>query len=382
MNMRNSQTIKTLGCVVLLGVLALGGCGEKEMEYQPAPVEPNKVRVDAQAVLSQSAVSSDVMTRMHAIEAIANAGRLDMAGLCLQGLNDKSVKVRFAAAMALGDLKYAPAKASLLKLVEDPKSDQRVVCAAIYALKELGNTEYAYQLGTMLFSNFTPARAEAAHAMGKMGEPSAIAPLRALLREEVDPSVRLSGFEALARLGDVRSMNILESYGNELFLDMRLAAVPTIAEVRTPHAINVLTELLQPANPPRLRVMAAGALGTLGDTTHLDICEKAIGDPFGIYREKYGDTRLPQEIELASLRRLAALAMGEIGNPRSLAWVYPLLQDQDGAVRVAAALAAMQILREGPAAAKAPATSEKASESASESIPTRKPKLHTAGGLD
>ena len=80
------------------------------------------------------------MTRSHAYEGISQTLGSRDAGIVMQGLDDEAVVVRFAAAMALAELKYAPARERFLAIVRDRNADQRVVCAAIYGLHNLATT--------------------------------------------------------------------------------------------------------------------------------------------------------------------------------------------------------------------------------------------------
>lgn len=355
--------------IVLGSMLAVCGCELAALDTRPEypSVDTARAVVDARTVLLQEANSSDPAVRAHAMEAIGQTMGQDGAGVLMQALGDKYTSVRFAAAMALGDVGYPPAKAKLIQIVENPQADQRVVCAAVYALHSIGHTKYAGQLGYILFGNFDLGRAVAAQVMGKMDETSAIGPLQAALEDEQNVTVRISIVEALALLGVKRSQEILEAYARGYFLDVRLVAIPALARSRAERAELVLEELVATDNPPRVRVSAAGGLGLRGIVHEegYEFCLRAADNPRQVMRDLYGqDTKL-KDHEVASLQRLATLALGQIKAPSSVGLLHHLLNAEDGSVRVAAAMSLLQIC------APAVERMDSASPTAPESTPSR-----------
>ena len=352
---------------------ALAGCDPATMTMGPsmsrAPqVGADQAYIDARTVLLQAVSDPDPMTRAHAYEGISQTLGTRDAGILMQGLDDEAVVVRFAATMALAELSYAPAKSRLLAIVQDRNADQRVVCAAIFGLHNLGDDRYAGQLAVLLTSDFPPGRATAAQVMGLMKEPSAAGPLRTALGDEKDPSVRISIDEALARLGDRRSAQALEAYARGYFLDMRLAAIPVLAEVRAPHAERLLKRMFAASDgPPRVRVAAAGGLADMGmgDRALYEYCVECLSDPQKAYQDAYGQDQAIKSLQINSLRRLAAMSLGKLKWRESLDVLHEQLSAADGGTRVASAMAILRILgrKWTPAPAETPAegSGEKAS---------------------
>lgn len=345
--------------------------------------DPQRARVDAKTVLLQSVHDNDPMVRTHAMEAVANTLGARQGKVLLKGLTDPAVSVRFAAAMGVGDVKYRPAVSRLLEMVRNPQSDQRVVAAAIYALHRMGNDTYTGQLSPLLHSELAEGRAAAATAMGKMGEPSAIGPLRTMLETEKTPAVRLAIVEALARLGDSHSKHMLESYAKQYFMDLRLAVIPTIGELRVPDAERVLKQLLDyPKNPPRVRVSAAGALGLIGwyDRNGYVLARSALENPDTLLKDFYGPKHAVSEVERSSLQQLGAIALGQMDNDQALTILQPFLQEHDPAVRVAAAMATLKLLSSVPSPhSVSDATPAPAAKRPSRNTP---PRIQSSGGMD
>jgi HEAT repeat protein len=350
------------GLLALAAVAALAGCAS------PPPVDLAQMYTDARATLDRGLADADPFTRSHTIEALADTVGLHAGQSYEQALADPSPLVRFAAAMAIGDTRYAPAKTRLLRMAEDKElePDRRVMPAVVYALYRLDDTTYASQLYNLLFDPEREVRANAALAMGKMQEPSAIGPLKTRMNDEQDPLVKLQIIESLALLGDAVSSLSLEAYTKKtLFMDERLVAIPAMARVRSTTAGPVLVELLQSRRQaPRVRVAAAGALGMLGQSnpTGYALCLAAVNDPRRVLDEAYGGRRPGSDLEVSSLQRLAAISLGWLGNQDAVTDLHRLLDNPDGAIRAAAAMSILRLLpgylRPLPPSLLAPPTSQ------------------------
>ncbi len=407
--------------LVLLAATALVGCGDKiettsngwkkpfrairdsvsSKEERPDPticsVDLDRAYLDARTALVQGVSDKSPFIRAHAIEAMGNVLGGQYSSALIQGLSDNATLVRFASAMACGKNATAGAAGRLVQLIEDPKTDIRVVCACVYALHRVGNTRFAPMLGFVAAgesdTDFAPGRAEAAHAMGLIGHPTGRKLLGSLLKEENDPAVRLSMTEALARMGDRRAKRVLESYAHVFFLDLRLAAIPTMARLKTPNTSSIATRLTKQGNPPRVRIAAAGAMGLLGNQEAIsedmyNMCVMALTKPLKFFRASYeNETLVPKKQELSSLQQLAARSLGWMKQNRALDILVPFLQSTDPSVAVMAAEATLGIL--GPRELRLPrpktlATS--ATPAPKAATPTTKKtggvKLHTAGAKE
>jgi len=91
-------------------------------------------------IIQEALADNDPLVRVHAIEVVASTGQLKMMPQVHRLLQDKFVPVRFAAALAVGDLEYSPAKKSVSKLLND--NDANVIIAAAYAMVKLGSSEF------------------------------------------------------------------------------------------------------------------------------------------------------------------------------------------------------------------------------------------------
>jgi len=344
----------------ILGIILLAsavGCEPVSMQWKKeTTVSAAQAKIDARTALLTALSDRDPYVRSHATEAVGKILGPSEAGLVMHALKDPAVVVRNAAVMTLSKMKYAPAKPHFESIVLDRKADQRVVCAAIYGLARMGEKKYLYMLPIMLTGEFAPGRAAAAEAIGRVGDRRALKPLRSLFREEHDPAVRLSITEAMARLGDEKSQQVLEAEARGVYVDLRIAVIPELIRIGTPNAERTLVYIrAHSTTPPRVRLAAAGMLAELGhaDEEFYDGCVAALEDPAKMYHDFYNEDIKLNPVDLASLRRLAALALGNIGWAKGVTPLHACLNDPDGSLRVASALAILKILSPNPTLAPA-----------------------------
>jgi HEAT repeat protein len=266
-------------------------------------------------------------------------------------LRDAKALVRLSGALAAGDTVYRGAQGRLGRMAAEKsvEPDRRVLCGVIYALHRLGDDRYTPALKELLFDEEPEVRAYAAMVMGRMGEPSAVVPLKTLLAQEQSPAVRVQVHESLALLGVGRSIVLLEGYtARGYFLDLRLAAIPALARARSKNALRVFRNLVVHGRSPRARVAAAGAMALLGvvDDEAYELCFAAARQPRVMMEQAHGGGAVADG-EAASLRELAAIALGRMGRPAAATVLEPLLGSPHGGVRVAAAMGILKLLDTG-----------------------------------
>ena len=343
-------------------------------------------------MLRQAAEDRNPATRVHVMEALPLALGRDAGAMCKQALSDSSAEVRFAAAIATGNLRYKPAREKLLRLakykVQGAERDARTYCAVIYALHRLGDDSHTGELGELLFDSRQNVRASAAVVLGKMREPSAAVPLKEALARELDHGMRLELTRSLARCGDRRALRLLEAYTKAQFVDERVLAIQAMAELRSPMGTRVFLQLLRGDESPRVRVTAAGALARIGAENRAGFryCAQAALQPQKIMRRAFRGRREATDQETASLQRLAAMAMGWSTRGEAIDVLAALMASNDGGVRVAAAAAILQAmpqyrrglkpLRGGEARKKEPKPPTEPP------VRPKGPKLHSAGAKD
>ena len=361
--MRNGTRLGALG-LALWAALTGPGCTGRTYVMSGDPVA---ARSRALTTLHRAARDSDNYTRAKAIEAMVDVLGTRSGSVYLAALDDPEPNVRFAAALAVGDLKYAPARPRILAMAryKQPGAERQwsVYCGVVYAMHRLGHTEQTGRLGKLLFHEGPVVRANAAMVMGKLGEPSAIAPLRALYEDERKISVKLQALESMARLGDERSLEKIDSHAREPFPVAKLVALRIMGERGSRQAVIMLKGIATSQHQqPQARVLAAGAMARLGTVTDYlyDLCLTSAGDPSGVMRAAMGgahDAAASDPIALTTLRRLAVISLGWMRRSHAVDVLTELLDDADGGVRVAAAMSILRLL--DPAGAEPPRAGRK-----------------------
>ena len=367
--------------VVAAGMAVLSGCNWGKQRVR---VNPTRARIDARTTLIRAGDDANPLTRTYAIEALDETLGAEAGGVFKQGLSDPNSLVQFAAAMAVGDTKYAPAKNVLVEMAKNEGPDKRVYSAVLYALHKLGDDSQTGDLQRLLFHREKEVRASAAAVMGKMGEPSAIGLLKDLLLNERDPGVKFQVTESLAMLGDEASAQRIEAYTKGYFIDLRLVAIPAVAKFNSKHGPYILQDLLKDKHP-RVRVAAAAALAEIGktDETSYQYCVRALEEPRKVFAEAAGGKRKVSDVEISSLQGLSARAMGWMYRYEAVDVLHPFLTSRDGRVRVAAAMSILRLLTDaGPPPPKTPKASEPPKKLPKRGPGVIKPKLHTSGGKD
>ena len=295
------------------------------------PVDQALVAAAKQEIkaLLQSDLPSD---RAHAIETYRTSMPEEAAGPISDGLDSRSQIVRFAAAMAAGELKLQSLKPKLNAHLNDP--DPKVRVAVRYALHCLGDTSHSHELenSALDFNSGGPqvagafVRGATAMVLGRLNEPTVGNILRAL-RSDASPIVRQQAEEALFLHKDERARGAIIGFLSSRHPDDQMFALLALANARDrqyrAHAYGRLT-----SDYPDVDLVAARALG-----------EMNADDGYGVavIGAKSGEKRQ---------RSLAAQAFGAIGRTDAQEYLAALLKDKESEVRAAAAAAILRIARE------------------------------------
>jgi HEAT repeat protein len=199
----------------------------------------------------------------------------------LTALADEAANVRQAAVESLAVVKEEKVATALIAALKDRESDVRR--AAIAALGENGNPRALEPLVAIMndkkepeFHKITPrnpyrwertfypgTRSAAAEALGQLGDPRAVEPLLAALKDE-SLTLRISVLAALGTLHDKRGMDAIVATLKDPNERLRLAAVQTLGQMREEaEAAPLLERTLKEDPPPQLRQAAGWALDNL-----------------------------------------------------------------------------------------------------------------------
>jgi len=320
---------------VLGGLVVLSGC---EQTTQNSPVETVVAEVNqtgnlhAQALqILRSALTDDnPLARVNAVEVVAETRQIRLMPKVSRLMMDEHVPVRFAAALAIGDVQYALGRSAVVQLLKDP--DVNVKIAAAYAMVKLGQPEYLQVLRKATMSQDQTVRANAVLLLGKCKDREALRYLYTALRaQDSEDKVIYQAAEAIARLGDERIYPKLWTMLISAHWDVRLMGVRAMGALGTTDAKNALVTMLDD-DILEVRLAAAEQLAELGDISgEADVLEILEQDQISKLESKWQERA----------KVLAALAIGQINTPAVKAFLPRFLQDSSMLVRIAAAKAVL-----------------------------------------
>lgn len=331
-NIQEGRRALTVVCeVLLLGCLVVSflGCNRPSVptitDYGSGNSDPLQAR--AFEILRDGLADTEALVRVHAIEAVVTARQVRLMPTVQGLLADPSMPVRFAAAVAMGDLQYSISRTSVSRALRDP--DHNVVVAASYAMGKLGDTEFYEVVRKALLMENQTVRANAAFLLGKIGDIRAIELLKQAQRDSSsDEKVRLQALEARAELGDTTVLNklwaMVYGYAEDRMIGIRAMGSLGGAKAREILVTKLDDEMLE------VRLAAAEQLGKLGDRTGepevLDVFEKDL-------------TAGLEEPALERTSVLTAMAIGRLCTPALKKYLPEMLKDKSKSVRIAAAKA-------------------------------------------
>lgn len=330
------RLLLVLAACTVAGVGCGGGPGR--VTGRPTLLQPPKeksverLKPVAMRVIREGLKSEDPFVRMHAIEVIARTNATELMGEVTERFEDETGSVRFAAAVAVGDLRYRPARRELERLVEEEEVNVKI--AACYGLCRLGRSEYYRTIVEKTESSDQTVRANAAMLLGKLGDRRALPALKeALYASDSDDKVMYSAAESIAMLGGEEIYPRLWTLLISKFLDDRLVGVRAMAELSTPEARNALMTMLED-EAGEVRLLAAERLAANGENAGL----QQILDFFN-GRMNFNDDK--QRKVIASV--FATQAIGRLGTAKLTSYLPGLLGSDFQAVRLAAAQSVLRL---------------------------------------
>ncbi len=319
-------------CIFIFLSLFVYGCQTPEAPgFEPIEGN-NRAIIQAQAlqIISSALSDEDPLVRTNAIEVVARTKNLNFMHRVQPLLRDENVPVRFAAALAVGDLRYTPARTALNPLLKD--ADPSVILAATYAMTKLGYP-YVEALQVGLKNDNQAVRANAALLLGKTGDKNSLNLLHQVM-QDADSSdiVTFQAAESIAMLGDPSIYPKLWSMLISAFADVKVMGIRAMGALRTKQAEDAIGTMLDEPIP-EVRLVAAEQLGKLGNKAG----ESVVRD---IFNKKITANLDRQSVERVYV--LTALAIGQIDTKAVTGFLPQLMKNDSKFVRLAAAGAAFQ----------------------------------------
>lgn len=310
---------------VLGGLLACAACITSPATAM-AGIQDTRVQAlkpQAVSVLRNGLASKEAKIRTHAIEVSAETGQRDMLGVIKKLTEDSVVPVRFAAVVALGDMKCGDCEKTLRKSLNDQNVNVRI--AAAYSLVKLGKGDYTDLLLGAAKSADQTVRANAALLIGKLGNRDHIPLLHEVLTaDDSVAKVRIQAVESLGRLGDERMYRSkLWALQISKFADERVMGIRGMGALNTTESRAAIATMLQD-DIKEVRLAAAEQLAQLGDGSG----EEQVWNHF----------KTSPDLNKADIANgMAVMAIGYLESKRLNAFLPQALNSQNAYIKILAA---------------------------------------------
>jgi HEAT repeat protein/beta-lactamase regulating signal transducer with metallopeptidase domain len=277
-----------------------------------------------------------------------------VAGLA-DALRDADPQVRLAAAEGLGGLDDPRAIEALSRALRSDESVE-VRRMAAWALGEIDDARGVPALTEALRSDKDDeVRRMSAWALGEIDSATAVEALAAALRD-ASPEVRKTAVWALGEIDSPNGVPHLIPFLDDENVEIRAQAAWALGEIDSPRAVAALSAAIDDREP-KMREMVVWALGEIQHASALEGLAKALADAnVGVRRKAawaIGELDLSGEAPRAlidatrdqdrEVRKAAAHALGEIGDPAAVPALATLARGTDSAVRYTAVHALMEI---------------------------------------
>lgn len=292
-------------------------------DYSMDAREVGAYRKDAIRVVQQSLGDLNGIMRANSIETVRDTNLRELMPLVTSRLKDESVPVRFAAAVAVGDMQYIAAKFDLKEMLNDSNANVRI--AAAYALSRIERPDYADMIRKVVTSDNMTLRANAVLLLGKLGDTRDLRLIRwALHNQDSGDKVKLAAIEAVARLGDERIYERIWSLLISKHPDDRVIGIRAMGALKTIQSRDAIITMLDD-EVWMVRLVAAEQLGRMGYQTGEAIVAQYLDKEYGKGRE------------LPIVDGMAILAVGHIGSERLSGYLVKALSHEIPAIQLRAA---------------------------------------------
>ena len=335
----NFPTILFLILFAAFGIAAAlltSGCnesGNNGIDIISTTLKSNQL-AKAEEIIRQSLTGEEPVIQVNAIEVVAQTHKIKFMPKVRRMLKSPIVPVRFAACLAVGDLKYSLAATDIELLINDTYENVRI--AAAYAAYRLGSDQdQAYKiLIKALKSPDQTVRANAAMLLGKSGNKKALKHLwYALSRNENSDPVKYQTVQAIAMLGDRKVTQKLWALLISKYAEDRIDGVRAMGALGGEEALGALLANSLEDQVVEVRLAAAEQLAGMGENSGESVVIE-------VFRKKLTDQMDQRSQERVKV--FAARAIGQLGTPGVTKFLPRLLKDPSKVVRLAAAKAVIQ----------------------------------------
>lgn len=223
--------------------------------------ELRKVTPKGMRAMRSLTTSSDVATRVEAIQNVGSQGFSLASDQIVKSLSDPSPMIRRSSARTLARLGDARLAEPLIHHIEH--HPDLIEEETVEALGELGNPAAVAPLVKLLGSPKSLLRRAAAKALGRLGNTDAVEALKAAAQEVGDPDLRRASIQALRILGATEAGPSIYDALFDPHPSVRIAAAEAVAELDLQDALPYVRQALAYYDDEASSELAY-ALGTVG----------------------------------------------------------------------------------------------------------------------
>ena len=286
------------------------------------------------------------------MEALSRIGNAETYDTLINNTNNLNKAVIIDALAALDDIRAIDDLHKILK--GETSNDSEIKQRIALALGRLGDASAVTPLKSSLDANTGKMRLSAVSALGRLGHKGALEPLHEMVEQQgVDRQniLYLGALEALGRLGDAQVLDDLSAWLQQGDSLMRRGNLEAMVGPATANWI-MRRILSESGEEGYVRQVAVEVLGVFDSIRPLDLLLTRLSDGSILVQRGAaralghlggGDIRVV-DLLIARLgdgdsgvRHNAAEALGQLGHPKAVAPLIALLQDSRGDVRQAAA---------------------------------------------
>jgi HEAT repeat protein len=319
---------------IALTLLAVNYCFAVDVKSLVPAAEKN---------VSDALKGSDGRMKANAIEVASSTGQVQFAPKIAELLKDPVVPVRFAAALAIGDLQYKTSEQMLQKFLDDPDLNVRI--AAACALYKLGNKQYLSIIQASAKQNDQTVKANVAMLLGKLKSTESL-PILYKIKDEPNSNdaSAFSATEAIARIGDEKIYPKIWAMLISVYADDRYMGTRAMGSFGGTKGAEALLTMLED-EVPEVRLSAAELLGSLGDPSGTMIVLEYLTNA----DQKDEKMKQKDEKRVMDMRNaIAALAIGQIGDAKLIEYLPKLLKSDSPAVRLSASKSVFILAAKSP----------------------------------
>lgn len=264
----------------------------------------------------------------HVAEELTALGKAAVP-ILIEALSDQNAKVREGVARVLGKIRDPHAVPALERALQNEQ---------LAPENEEGDD--------------TDARAEAALALGAIGDSSAFEPLTTKLADALETDWTLSWYiiDALGMLGNTRAVPLLIGAVEHSDIDVQKSALHALVSFGPQVAVAPLVDIVLDKDSRAVRTLAVRALGTIGDPRAAPALVRVIEDHGNDKYLRGGAAKALGQVgadeaynlllqvfksgnEDEDVRRGAAVGLGHLGDRRALDPLLAALEDADWPLR-------------------------------------------------